>query len=117
MEPLSTRILNWLLRAGWLRKVEDYAAMTVYIVIPDYAAAFVDAFAHLAGEDEEESQVYIQNVYGILFAFKNDPRSNISLLKAGFCGGACARGRDGGAFRGGNPAPEPDSKPLQPEAD
>ena len=80
-EPLSTRILNWLLRAGWLRKVEDYAAMTVYIVIPDYAAAFVDAFAHLAGEDEEESQVYIQNVYGILFAFKNDPRSNISLLK------------------------------------
>ena len=81
-EPLSTRILNWLLRAGWLRKVEDYAAMTVYIVIPDYAAVFVDAFAHLAGEDEEESQVYIQNVYGILYAFKNDPRSNISLLKA-----------------------------------
>lgn len=81
LEPLSTRILNWLLRAGWLRKVEDYNAMTVYIVIPDYAAVFVDAFAHLAGEDEDETQVYIQNVYGILFAFKNDPRSNISLLK------------------------------------
>ncbi len=81
LEPLSTRILNWLLRAGWLRKVEDYSAMTVNIVIPDYAAVFVDAFAHLAGEDEDETQVYIQNVYGILFAFKNDPRSNISLLK------------------------------------
>ncbi len=81
-EPISSRILNWLLRAGWLRKVEDYGTMTVYIVIPDYAAVFVDAFAHLAGEDEDETQVYIQNVYGILFAFKNDPRSNISLLKS-----------------------------------
>ncbi len=81
LEPLSTRILNWLLRTGWLKKVEDYGSMTVNIVIPDYAAVFVDAFAHLAGEDEDETQVYIQNVYGILFAFKNDPRSNISLLK------------------------------------
>jgi len=81
LEPLSTRILNWLLRAGWLRKVEDYSTMAVYIVIPDYAAVFVDAFVHLAGEDEDETQVYIQNVYAILFAFKNDPRSNISLLK------------------------------------
>jgi len=81
LEPLSTRILNWLLRTGWLKKVEDYGTMAVNIVIPDYAAVFVDAFAHLAGEDEDETQVYIQNIYGILFAFKNDPRSNISLLK------------------------------------
>ena len=55
--------------------------MTVNIVIPDYAAMFVDTFVHLSGEDEDETQVYIQNVYAILFAFKNDPRSNISLLK------------------------------------
>lgn len=81
LEPLSTRIVNWLLRTGWLRKVEDYYSMTVNIVIPDYAAMFVDAFVHLSGEDEDETQVYIQNVYAILFAFKNDPRSNISLLK------------------------------------
>ncbi len=81
LEPLATRILNWLLRTGWLRKVDDYHTMTVNIVIPDYAAVFVEAFAHLAGEDEDETQVYIQNVYGILFAFKHDPRSNISLLK------------------------------------
>lgn len=81
LEPLATRILNWLLRTQWLRKVDDYNSMTSNIVIPDYAAVFVDAFAHLAGEDEDETQVYIQNVYGILFAFKNDPRSNISLLK------------------------------------
>lgn len=81
LEPLSTRILNWLLKTGWLRKVEDYHNMTANIVIPDYAAMFVDAFTHLAGEDEDATQVYIQNVYAILFAFKNDPRCNISLLK------------------------------------
>lgn len=81
LEPVATRILNWLLKNQWLRKVDDYNNMTVYIVIPDYAAVFVDAFAHLAGEDEDETQVYIQNVYAILFAFRNDPRANIGLLK------------------------------------
>ena len=82
LEPLAARILNWLLRTRWLRKVDDYNTMTSNIVIPDYAAVFVEAFSHLVGEDEDETQVYIQNVYGILFAFKNDPRSNISLLKS-----------------------------------
>ena len=81
LEPVATRILNWLLRSKWLRKVDDYNTMTVNIVIPDYAAVFVDAFAHLAGEEEDETQVYIQNIYAILFAFKNDPRSNVALLK------------------------------------
>lgn len=81
LEPMATRILNWLLRSQWLRKVDDYSTMTVNIVIPDYAAVFVDAFAHLAGADEDETQVYIQNIYAILFAFKNDPRSSVSLLK------------------------------------
>ena len=81
LEPVATGILNWLLKNHWLRKVEDYNNMTVYIVIPDYAAVFTDAFSHLAGEDEDETQVYIQNVYAILFAFRNDPRANIGLLK------------------------------------
>lgn len=81
LEPVATRILNWLLKNHWLRKVEDYNSMTTYIVIPDYAAVFVDAFSHLAGEDEDETQIYIQNVYAILFAFRNDPRANIGLLK------------------------------------
>ena len=44
LEPLATRVLNWLLRTQWLRKVDDYNTMTVNIVIPDYAAVFVDAF-------------------------------------------------------------------------
>lgn len=80
-EPVASRILNWLLKNHWLRKVEDFHEMMVYIVIPDYAAVFVEAFAHLAGEDEDETQVYIQNVYAILFSFRNDPRANIGLLK------------------------------------
>ena len=81
LEPQSIRILNWLLRTGWLRKVDDYREMTVNIVIPDYAAVFVDAFLRLAGEEEDETQVYIQNIYGLVFAFFNDPRANLSLLK------------------------------------
>lgn len=81
LEPVATRILNWLLKNHWLRKVDDYNSMTTYIVIPDYAAVFVDAFSHLAGQDEDETQIYIQNVYAILFSFRNDPRANIGLLK------------------------------------
>lgn len=80
-EPVPTRILNWLLKTHWLRKVNDYNEMVENIVIPDYAAVFIDAFAHLAGEEEDETQIYIQNVYAILFAFRNDPRANIALLK------------------------------------
>ena len=29
LEPPATRVLNWLLKTGWLRKVDDYASMTV----------------------------------------------------------------------------------------
>uniref|UniRef100_UPI003260EAFB Wadjet anti-phage system protein JetA family protein n=1 Tax=Clostridium sp. NkU-1 TaxID=1095009 RepID=UPI003260EAFB len=44
LEPPAARVLNWLLKAGWLRKVDDYASMTVNIVIPDYAAVMIEAF-------------------------------------------------------------------------
>ena len=37
-EPPATRALNWLLKTGWLKKIEDYSTMTTNIVIPDYAA-------------------------------------------------------------------------------
>lgn len=80
LEPPATRVLNWLLRAGWLRKVDDYSTMTVNIVIPDYAAVMIDAFARLESDGEDETELYIQNVYAILFSLKNDPRSGISLL-------------------------------------
>lgn len=80
LEPPATRTLNWLLKTGWLRKVDDYAAMTVNIVIPDYAAVMIEAFARLTSEEEDETQIYIQNVYAILFSLKHDPRSGVSLL-------------------------------------
>lgn len=84
LEPPATRVLNWLLKTGWLRKVDDYATMAVNIVIPDYAAVMIAAFSRLLSEDEDETQIYIQNVYAILFSLKNDPRASISLLNTAF---------------------------------
>lgn len=81
LEPTATRILNWLLRTQWLRKVDDYQSMTVHIVIPDYAAVFIEAFERLSRDEEDETQIYIQNIHAVLFAFKNDPNSSVSLLR------------------------------------
>ena len=80
LEPPATRVLNWLLKTGWLRKVDDYSTMTVNIVIPDYAAVMIEAFHRLSNEQEDETQIYIQNVYAILFSLKNDSRAGIGLL-------------------------------------
>ena len=41
LETAASRMLNWLVRTGWLKKVEDYVSMTTSIVIPDYAAVFI----------------------------------------------------------------------------
>nr|WP_314465892.1 Wadjet anti-phage system protein JetA family protein [uncultured Clostridium sp.] len=82
--PPASRVLNWLLRAGWLRKVDDYASMTVNIVIPDYAAVMIEAFFKLSSDEEDETQIYIQNIYAILFSLKNDPRAGISLLNTAY---------------------------------
>lgn len=79
-EPPAARMLNWLVRTGWLRRVDDYASMTVNIVIPDYASVFIEAFERLVTEDEDETQIYIQNIYAVLFALKNDSRAGIGLL-------------------------------------
>ena len=70
LEPPATRVLNWLVKTGWLRRGDDYGTMTI------------EAFARLDSEEEDEAQIYIQNVYAILFSLKNDPRSGISLLNA-----------------------------------
>ena len=78
---LPGRILSWLLRHKWLRRVEDYTTMTVNIVIPDYAAIMIDAFDRLVNEQMEETQIYIQNVYATLFSYKNDRRKSLSMLK------------------------------------
>ena len=78
---LPGRILNWLVRTKWLRKIEDYEAMTTNIVIPDYAAVMIEAFEKLADEPLDDTDLYIQNVYATLFSFKNDHRMNLAMLK------------------------------------
>ena len=83
LETPSLRILNWLVRTGWLKKIEDYVSMTTNIVIPDYAAVFIEAFEKLSSEDLEETEVYIQNVYATLYSFRNDPRVNLNMLRTG----------------------------------
>jgi hypothetical protein len=79
LEPVATRVLNWLVRTRWLRRLEDYATGVTNIVIPDYTAVFLDAFERLSGE-EEDTEIYIQNVYAILFSYRTDPRKNERLL-------------------------------------
>lgn len=80
LEPMATRVLGWLIRTGWLRKVEDYNSMTTNIVIPDYAAVMIEAMEKLTTDEEDATQVYIQNVYAILFSLRHDPRAGVSLL-------------------------------------
>jgi len=81
LETPSSRILNWLLKTGWLKRIEDYNTLVTNIVIPDYAAVFIEAFERINSEDLEETDIYIQNVYATLFSFQNDPRANLSMLR------------------------------------
>lgn len=80
LEPVATRVLSWLLRTGWLRKVEDYNSLTTNIVIPDYAAVMITAMEQLTTDEADATQVYIQNIYAILFSLMNDKRAGVSLL-------------------------------------
>lgn len=81
LEMPSLRMLNWLIRTGWLKKIEDYNTLETNIVIPDYSAIFIDAFERLSSEDMEETEIYIQNVYATLFSFQNDSRVNLNMLR------------------------------------
>lgn len=81
LDTAGLRILRWLLRSGWLKKIEDFSTMTVHIVIPDYAAVLIEAFERLTSEEMEDTEVYIQNVYATLFSFRNDPRVSLSMLR------------------------------------
>lgn len=81
LETPANRILNWLLRSQWLKKLEDYYAQVTNIIIPDYAAVFIEAFERLVNEDMDATEVYIQNIYAILFSVRNDGRANFNMLK------------------------------------
>lgn len=81
LETTSSRILNWLVKTGWLKRIEDFTTMTTNIVIPDYAAVMIGAFERLTSEEMEETEIYIQNVYATLYSFRNDPRVNLNMLR------------------------------------
>ena len=81
LETPANRILGWLLKNGWLKKLEDYYAQVTNIIIPDYAAVFIEAFEKLTSEEMDETDVYIQNIYAILFSLRRDDRASASLLK------------------------------------
>lgn len=82
LESQPRRVLTWLIRAQWLKRLEDYANGITNIAIPDYAAVFVDAFERLSREDEDDTEVYIQSVYAILFSYRNDAAAGESLLRS-----------------------------------
>lgn len=81
LETPANRILNWLLRAQWLKKLEDYYAQVTNIIIPDYAAIFIEAFERLTDDELDVTEIYIQNIYAILFSLRNDKRASYRLLK------------------------------------
>ena len=81
LETPASRILNWLLKTGWLKRIEDYQTLVTNIVIPDYSAVFIEAFERLSSEDMQDTEIYIQNVYATLFSFKNDSRANLGMLR------------------------------------
>lgn len=80
-EPVAAKILNRLLFFGWLRKVEDYSRFKTNIVIPDYASMFLDVFQRLAHPEENEADLYIQNIYTNVYSFYHDRKSGVELLK------------------------------------
>lgn len=81
-EPMATKILNRLVRFGWMKKVEDYSSFKSNIIIPDYASIFIETIKRLNNPDSEEQDLYIQNVYTSIYSFYHDTKAGIELLKA-----------------------------------
>lgn len=75
------RILNWLIKTGWLKRIEDFSTLTTNIIIPDYAAVFLTAFEELVHPSTDDTEIYIQNVYATLFSFWHDKKMNLAMLK------------------------------------
>ena len=57
LETPASRILNWLLKTQWLKKIEDFNTLVTNIVIPDYAAIFIEAFDRLTREGMEDTEL------------------------------------------------------------
>lgn len=80
-ESMAAKILNRLLFFRWLRKVEDYSNFKTNIVIPDYASLFLDVFVRLTRPEENEADLYIQNIYTNVYSFYHDRKSGVELLQ------------------------------------
>ncbi|MDK2808661.1 MAG: hypothetical protein PWP24_1398 [Clostridiales bacterium] len=79
-EPVATKILNRLLSFGWLKKIEDYQNFRTNILIPEYAFAFIEVLDGMEHPKEEETTLYIQNVYATIYSFYYDKKAGIELL-------------------------------------
>lgn len=82
MEPMATKILNRLIRFAWLKKIEDYSTFKTNIIIPDYASLFIETIKKLNNPEEDDKDLYIQNVYTNIYSFYYDTKAGIELLKA-----------------------------------
>ena len=82
MEPMATKILNRLIRFSWLKRVEDYSSFKTNIIIPDYASTFIETIKKVSNPDDEEQDLYIQNVYTSIYSFYHDTKAGLELLKA-----------------------------------
>jgi hypothetical protein len=82
MEPMATKILHRLIRFSWLKRVEDYSSFKTNIIIPDYASTFIETIKKVSNPDDEEQDLYIQNVYTSIYSFYHDTKAGLELLKA-----------------------------------
>lgn len=82
LESTASKILNRLLYFGWLKKVEDYSNFKTNIVIPEYASMFIQVFYQLEHPEENETDLFIQNVYTNIYSFYYDKKAGIEILKA-----------------------------------
>lgn len=82
LEPMATKILNRLIRFTWLKKVEDYSSFKTNIIIPDYASLFIETIKRLSNQEDDDKDLYIQNVYTNIYSFYYDTKAGIELLKA-----------------------------------
>lgn len=81
-DPVASRIFARLVKFGWLRKIEDYASFKTNVVIPDYASTFIETFQKIENASQDETDLYIQNVYTNLYSFYHDNKAGLELLKA-----------------------------------
>ncbi len=80
-EPMATKILNRLIRFAWLKKVEDYSSFKTNIVILDYASVFIEVFKKLSSPEQNDADLYIQNVYTNIFSFYHDNKAGMEILR------------------------------------